>query len=138
MSDQNMVGVDLDRTLAVFKEEDWEQYSPEKIGKPILEMVDRVNAHIEKGDEIVILTARVHPSKGEQEASLARKAIQEWCLNVFGEIFEVTCMKHPKMHTIYDDRAVTVEPNTGRILTIGFVEPCRSSADSLGAFLGDM
>lgn len=136
MTDQNMVGVDLDRTLATFKEEDWEKYLPGKVGMPIFDMVDRVNAHILKGEEIVIFTARVHPCKGEKEVELARKAIQDWCQGVFGQVFEVTCMKHPRMHTIYDDRAVTVEPNTGRILTIGYMEPDQIEADALGEFIG--
>jgi hypothetical protein len=133
-SDQNMVGVDLDRTLAKFKEQNWDEYKPGQIGEPIPLMVERVRKHMDQGDEIVIITARVHPWKGD-EAEEARKSIQEWCMNIFGQAFEVTCMKHPRMHTIYDDRAVTVEPNTGRILTVGFVEPGGLQADSLGSLL---
>jgi len=87
-----------------------------------------------QGDEVVIFTARVHPSKGE-DALLSEMAIKEWCLKVFGRELEVTCMKDPRMKCIYDDRAVSVSPNSGMIMTVGYVYPRKNMVDSFGEFL---
>jgi len=130
--EQNEVGVDLDGTLSESCESD--TYFPDQIGAPIPDMVLRVKRHIELGDVVVILTARVHPGNGEQ-AEIAREAIQQWCFNVFGRVFEITCMKSHKMYRIYDDRAITVERNTGKIRTLDFEEPCLVYPDSIGILL---
>lgn len=137
---QERVGFDLDRTLAVFKANPGDEYFPEKIGRPIPSMVELAKRHMERGDTVVIFTARVWPGytpERQEEARVALKAIQEWCVEVFGTILEVTCMKDPKMHRIYDDRAVTVEPNIGNIMTIGFQEvEGEDQPDSLGELIG--
>lgn len=131
---QKRIGFDLDRTLAEFKLDAGDIYDPEVIGRPIDDMVETAKAHMAQGDEVVIFTARVHPKHGE-EAQLSEKAIKAWCLMVFGCELEVTCMKDPEMKQIYDDRAVSVEPNTGRILSIGYVGPQDSDLDGLGSLL---
>lgn len=116
---QGRIGVDLDRTLALFKDGTaGDEYKPGEIGAPIPEMVERVKKWIANGFEVVIFTARVHPAHAE-DAALSRMAIQDWCRRVFGVPLEVTCMKDPAMRQFWDDRAVTVEPNTGRIQTWG-------------------
>jgi hypothetical protein len=45
-------------------------------------------------------------------------------------------MKSPKMTRFYDDLAVTVEKDTGRILTPGFDEE-KEAPDSLGSLLSE-
>lgn len=111
-------------------------YIPDKFGEPIPMMIERVKRWLAEGKEIVIFTARVHPSNPE-EAEIARSAIQRFCLNTFGMILEVTCMKSPKITRFYDDLAVTVEKDTGRILTPGFDKEEKDVPDALGSFLSE-
>lgn len=123
-------GVDFDGTLVT--QDDSGQYDPAKIGEPVPRMVRRVKRWLSEGKMIVILTARVNPASGN-DAKIARAAIQEWCLDVFGIALEVTCEKNKRMSRIYDDLAVTVEKNTGRIITEGFEDEDGDVPDSLGS-----
>ncbi|HEV2321436.1 MAG TPA: hypothetical protein VGT42_03660, partial [Gammaproteobacteria bacterium] len=60
-----------------------------------------------------ILTARVaHDPDG-----LARRTIENWVEQHIGEQLPITAVKDPNMTRLYDDRAATVEPNTGRLLS---------------------
>jgi len=131
MSEVERIGVDFDGTLV-----EWtEGYVPDKIGPSIPDMVDRVKKWLRQGHEVVIFTARVHP-KHEDEEEIARKAIRRWCQGTFGVILEVTCMKDYRMTKIYDDIAISVEQNTGRILTEGVAEEDeKEDADALGSLL---
>ena len=126
------IGVDFDKTLAYYEHNP--EYHPEQVGEPIPEMVERVRGWMDQGIEVVIFTARVHP-ENQINADISRCAIQEWCMRVFGRVLEITCMKDPEMDQIWDDRAITVEENTGRILTVTQEEVEKDGADSLGAFL---
>ena len=105
------IGVDLDGTLAQYN--GWE--GPDHIGEPIPEMVERVKEWIRKGQKVKIMTARVC-SKNEHRLH-SFMMIQEWSFKLFGTILEITAEKDYAMIELWDDRAVTVEVNTGRILT---------------------
>lgn len=125
MGGNGWIGVDLDATLAKydgFK-------GPTVIGEPIPAMVDRVKAWIAKGYEVRIMTARVWTpaisdvsmspdayGKRVAEARYARRAIEGWTELHIGKRLEVTCQKDYSMWQLYDDRAVQVEPNTGRLI----------------------
>lgn len=128
------VCVDFDGTLATeYWENDAGGYDPGKVGWPVLAMVERVRRWLARGDDVFVLTARVNPSHGaEVEASKA--AIEGFCLEQFGRVLEVTCMKDSKMDWLYDDKAVGVEKNTGRILGIT-EEDLESTGDAIGDFL---
>lgn len=130
------IGVDLDGTLVRWYGDSSGEYIPDKIGEPVPAMVARVRRWLSEGYEVVIFTARVHPGHDEKgEAEVARKAIQTFCMEQFGRVLEVTCMKDPAMTRIYDDRAITVEKDTGRILTEGIeaMEDAEDVPDSLGS-----
>jgi hypothetical protein len=121
------IGVDLDGTLAHY--EGWDEG---KIGKPIAPMVERVKAWRADGYEVRIMTARVFPialvlangvlpgvtdpNPRQIEASKAVVDIRRWCLEHLGEHLPVTCQKDYSMIELWDDRAVQVEINTGRVL----------------------
>ena len=118
------IGVDLDGTLA-----EYHGWNDGKIGPPIPAMVERVKRWLDEGKTVKILTARVS-SSGHYSLESKRfadaefvfeqhKAILRWCIAVFGCPLEVTASKDFKMIELWDDRAVTVEPNTGKILTEG-------------------
>jgi hypothetical protein len=130
--DQPWVGVDFDATL--FEYHEWVKW--DSFGKIIPVMRDRVLAYLESGTNVRIVTARIglpqyiHPYSGP---------IYNWQKNsvckVSGEMFSdemmiramqahmvdnglpplwVQCFKDYNMIRLYDDRAVQVEPNTGR------------------------
>jgi N12 class adenine-specific DNA methylase len=102
------IGVDLDGTLAHydgFK-------GPTVIGEPIQPMVDRIKKWLAEGNNVKILTARVADDKDGK----VKKAIQDWTEKHVGKRLDVTDVKDPHMVSLYDDRAVPVERNTGKLL----------------------
>jgi hypothetical protein len=121
MDDFQRIGVDFDGTLAKWYGKAFVDYVPDKIGDPIPEMIERVKGWLAQGHDVVIFTARVH-SFYLLDAEIARNAIEQWCQEQFGQILEVTCEKDPRMTQIWDDRAVSVEKDTGRVMTIGFMD----------------
>lgn len=103
------MGVDLDGTLAVY--EGWQGI--EHIGPPIPLMLKYVQELLYEGVEVRIFTARV------SEGARAIMAIEQWCVKHIGQVLRVTNVKDMNMVFLIDDRAVSVEVNTGRFL----VEP---------------
>lgn len=97
------IGVDFDGTL-----------SHTRTGQPILPMVAHVRNMLDLGHDIRIMTARAAP-----DAGLPLDEVEEFCRKMFGKVLPITCMKDPDMLQLWDDRAITVEKNTGRILTQG-------------------
>ena len=101
------IGVDLDCTLAEYH--GW-KVADEPIGKPIRYMVERVKRWLDKGKTVKIFTARVDGDDGFQE-----RKIKEWCKEHLGQELEVTNVKTRSMYELWDDRAITVQRNTGRV-----------------------
>lgn len=105
------IGVDLDRTLAVYDK--WE--GPYKIGKPVPLMVSRVKTWLAEGCDVRVFTARVNKLKDdERDMRKVRKTIELWCVRHIGRKLKITCKKDQGMWELWDDRAVQVENNTGR------------------------
>jgi hypothetical protein len=124
------IGVDLDGTLAEYT--NWA--GPTEIGKPIPLMLARVRAWLDAGKEVRIFTARVYPlgylpgdlippadqhifNYEQRVAFAAAHAIHVWCVEHLGRTLPLTCIKDYHMQELWDDRAVQVEKNTGRIAT---------------------
>jgi hypothetical protein len=105
VSDLGWIGVDLDGTLAEYH--GWRLDGG--IGAPIPLMLERVKKWLAEGREIKIFTARAVQSE-------QIPIVQKWLRDVGLPELEVTNVKDLKMVTLYDDRAVQVEFNTGRIL----------------------
>lgn len=106
--------VDLDGTLAFF--DGWEGYTC--IGVPVPKMLERVKGWLAAGDTIVICTARLGPASEfvpEGKRGEAKVAIEKWCQEHFGQVFEVTAEKGVSNY-LYDDKAVTIVPDTGMTL----------------------
>jgi hypothetical protein len=109
------VGVDLDGTLAEFI-----PTGDHSIGKPVPSMVDLVR-HILEVDKInvKIFTARVGEHEHAEDRRLAIQRIQRWLVEECKlPPLEVTNVKDYWMVELYDDRAVQVEFNTGKL--VGF------------------
>ena len=118
------IGVDLDGTLAVHEPGEYDG----SIGRPIKPMVERVKKWLKDGKEVRIVTARACESDHYMEgpvmcpkARAQRELIYRWCIKHIGQTLKVTCEKDHQMIELWDDRVVTVERNTGRILTEGKV-----------------
>jgi hypothetical protein len=120
------IGVDLDGTLAEYQG----FKGAEHIGEPIPQMLLRVRRWLVAGKEVKIFTARVWPlstinpedkveqfvgaSDRESQAMIAAVHIRKWCETHLGQILPITCQKDYGMVQLWDDRAIQVEPNTGR------------------------
>lgn len=105
------LGVDLDGTLAHYTK--WRGI--EHIGNPIPAMLARVKRWLADGRHVKIFTARV--SSQHEDANVARKHIESWCIDHLGRALEVTAEKDGHMVELWDDRAVQVEKNTGRMIS---------------------
>jgi hypothetical protein len=101
------VAVDLDGTLAKYTT--WK--GDTHIGEPIAAMVERVKKWLEDGHDVRIFTARAAHITPEM-----RGAIERWCHEHIGQKLPITNVKDFQLIEIWDDRAVAVEHNTGRIL----------------------
>ena len=67
-------------------------------------MVRKVKAWLYEGRDVRLFTARKpHP------------AIRKWMHEHLGALLPITSVKDPDMQALYDDRAVQVERNTGKV-----------------------
>lgn len=104
------IGVDLDGTLAEYRGP-----NAGMVGKPIPAMVKRVRRWLAKGIEVRIFTARVSSKVDAKMRSFQVFMVQRFCEEHFGRQLRVTAEKDYEMLEMWDDRAVAVESNTGRI-----------------------
>ena len=107
------IGVDLDGTLAEYN--GW--ISWDYIGPPVGAMLRRVKTWLQSGEDVRIMTARVSSRALMANGCTLEQVthiIQEWCYRYIGIRLKVTCEKDMYMGQLWDDRAVQVEPNTGR------------------------
>ena len=100
-----MIAVDLDGTLAEYH--GWQ--GEEHIGKPIPLMMARVKNWIAQGRTVAIFTARANDES-------AIPYVKEWLEKQGLPPLEVTNIKRKEFKEIWDDRAIRVICNTGRIL----------------------
>jgi hypothetical protein len=98
------IGVDLDGTLAEYH--GWK--GMENIGAPVPRMMERVKEWLANGTTVKIFTAR---------ACIPEQIppIKEWLKKHGLPDLEVTNVKDFGMVCLWDDRAVSVIPNTGRV-----------------------
>lgn len=109
--------VDFDCTLAYY--DGWT--GPTTLGTPILPMVTKIKRWLFEGKKVIIFTARMtknYPDKvlSDKELFDVEEAIKSWCEEHIGRRLLVTNEKTYYSVVIYDDRAIQVETNTGRIL----------------------
>lgn len=105
-------GVDLDGTLA-----EYHGPSSGKIGRPVHAEVARVRRMLDSGTEVRIFTARVSSKLDYTTRAYQTFLIRQFCIEVFGRPLEVTAEKDFEMIGMDDDRATTIETNTGRVRT---------------------
>ena len=110
MINRGWIGVDLDGCLA--KYDGWKGCN--HIGDPVSAMLDRVKQWLAEGKCVKIFTARIC-----DDSPAVRGAIDRWCNKHVGQTLEIVNQKDYDMKCLWDDRCVTVEKNTGKILTVG-------------------
>jgi hypothetical protein len=104
---EGVIAVDLDGTLA--------HHDPQKpfdisyIGDPIPLMVNRVKRALASGRRVVVFTARAADPKFDP------RVVKVWTLKHIGQELEVTNEKLLNMVEFWDDKAISVKPNTGEI-----------------------
>lgn len=106
------IGVDLDGTLAVHET----SFSPYAVGRPVVKMVARVRSWLDDGIEVRIVTARATPDDDGVVDPAIIYAIELWCKKHLGRVLPVTNQKDWAMIELWDDRAISVERNTGERL----------------------
>ncbi len=117
MNKRRWIGVDFDGTLATFGCNWSEDYRA--TGQPIPAMVERVKQWIADGEDVRIFTARMdcyHPLFKDLTVECVKRPIIAWCLAHIGCELPVTNVKDYFCKAIYDDRAIGVEKDTGRLI----------------------
>lgn len=104
------IGVDLDGTLAHY--DGWQGSA--HIGDPVPAMVERVKTWLKEGKKVKIFTARIACTG--RELDVVKSCIADWSTRHIGCALEITNIKDYGMITLYDDRCVQVEANTGRLI----------------------
>lgn len=111
------IGVDFDGTMATY--DGWKGATV--LGKPVPEMVRRMQEAMRQGSQFWIFTARVNPAghkyKDSLDATEAFVAIAKWSMEVFGELLPITHEKNQLWQEIWDDRGRQVIENTGVFAT---------------------
>lgn len=114
---EEWIGFDLDGTLCKYTSGDSSNF---RIGEPILPMCNMLQRYLDEGWRIKIVTARAGPHgsfKGSEERrEKTIVAVKEWTKKMFGKELEVTCCKDYAMVALFDDLAVSVEANTGKLM----------------------
>jgi hypothetical protein len=109
---QPWTAFDLDGTIAEYTT----FIDPTHIGKLIEgEATNELRRLLSEGKKVKIFTARASDADPKVRHAIL-EAIAEWTLANFGQSLPVTCIKDYGMIRLYDDRAIQVEKNTGRII----------------------
>jgi 2'-5' RNA ligase len=102
------IGYDVDGSLA-----HWTKGQPSfKIGNPVSALVERAKKDIADGKDVRLFTAKL----SDDPKGLNRAALEAWTYKVFGRSLPMQDVKDDLLEKFYDDRAVHVERNTGKIV----------------------
>ena len=111
--EESWVGFDLDGTLAKHTGGYSRKADAGLIGEPIWVMIELLKSYLKAGYRVKIFTARA-----DREAEKVN--IRLWLGTVGLPMqLEITNRKDYHMLHFYDDRAITVQQDTGKILTHG-------------------
>lgn len=115
------MGVDFDGTLHYRERGVNNDY---ELGEPVPLMVEQVKHWLSLGMKVKIVTARVSrtPMKGMNWYHRGKyvdtmfDTLNAWCIEHIGQKLPLTSSKDANMYQLWDDRAVAVERNTGKVL----------------------
>jgi FMN phosphatase YigB (HAD superfamily) len=109
---EKWIGFDFDGTLVTYNKA--RKYDPANVGTPIYSMVDLLKEYLAKNWKVKIFTARADENDPNHEKAI--EALEAWCIKYIGQKLEITNKKDYALIKFYDDRAIQVEMNTGRII----------------------
>lgn len=105
MSRRGWIGFDFDGTLSKY-----DGFKGQGVyGDPIPGTADLARAYLAAGWDVRVVTARAEDAR-------ERRDVAAWCERHLGVALVVQAHKDYEMVALFDDRAVAVEKNTGRIL----------------------
>lgn len=102
---QEVIAFDLDGTLA--KYDNWKGLN--HIGEPIIPIINKLKKYLANNEKCCIFTARATSEKNKEP-------IKKWLIKNIGREIPITNIKNTNIKKFYDDRAIAVEKNTGKIL----------------------
>lgn len=111
------IAVDFDGTLAT-----WDVPWPDDyraVGEPVPAMVALVKQWLAEGEDVRIFTARMdcyHPVFKYLTEQQVKGPIEKWCVKHLGRALPITNKKDYFCKALYDDRAIQVERDTGRLI----------------------
>lgn len=105
------VGFDLDGTIAYY--DGWKGIN--HIGEPIWPMIETMKKFLEQDYyDVKIFTARM---SNDEESKIFLPCLHKWLIERCGlPKLEATCKKDFQMVMLFDDRAIQVIRNTGKII----------------------
>lgn len=111
VSTKKNIYIDLDGTVAEYQS----GYAKTGyIGYPLQPICNYVKKWINQGHNVVIFTARVDPTKSQEEIDKTVLKIKNWCEKNLGKILQITAIKHRHIDFILDDKAISLVRNTGK------------------------
>lgn len=108
------IGVDFDGTLAYTIPRN----DPYTLGPPIPLMVSRVKKWLSEGRKVKLMTARMcqYSHLGDiRDLQKMERMLKDWCIEHIGVELECTNQKDGFMTELWDDRAVKVVKDTGKV-----------------------
>jgi hypothetical protein len=105
---------DFHQTLAQY---DHETQHPEDFDNmaPVEKMVNRVKTWLANGEKVTIFSAAANPTN-DWDGRIAR-GMGDWSEKHIGVRLPVTGIKEESFDDMWDDKAVALEPNTGKRLS---------------------
>ncbi len=103
--------VDWDGTLVHY--DGW--LGPGVYGKPILNMVTRIHSWLREGHEVLIFTSRVSVEHSPEHVMIESRKIDIALQKMGLPLLQITANKYIRISEFWDDRAVGLERNTGRV-----------------------
>ena len=103
---------DLDGTLAI---DTPNRNNDTEIGEPVIPMVELAKKLIAEGEDVRIFSARAWQPVPDMR-KLVYNAINQWCIQHIGQALRIMYYKDHDLERFYDDKAVSVQKDTGRIL----------------------
>lgn len=108
------VAFDLDNTLAKWTKAEENINGPFWVGDPILLMIEKAKEHLDKGDEVIIFTARLsqyifgftedYISYDSFNYYKLKRTIADWTEKYIGVRLDSTCIKLRDIDKFYDDK----------------------------------
>ena len=104
MSKEGWIGCDFDGTLVKYS-----GWNHGDVGEPVEAMCKIIRKYIEAGAEVRIVTARAAVPEN-------LNVVEDWTEEHLGKRLQVTDRKDFAMTLLFDDRAVSVKRNEGRLM----------------------